>query len=210
VRAEDGKAEVDTYITEVDTYVPRALPYPERVAIPRGLPLEASEASRLESLESRGRGAVLYAPARAIAAAPPLEACVARSAAEEELIRQRRRADAMVRSYTQPGQAADGLRLQVRTTTTIATTKRTLAPGPVPAPAPGPASAPDPAEVAALTLVDGATVAVPARVRGGGRAVVLLRAARARQQRAQAGALPPRRGWRRGARLGTAAERRTA
>ena len=111
MRAEDGKAEVDTYITEVDTYVPRALPYPERVAIPRGLPLEASEASRLESLESRGRGAVLYAPARAIAAAPPLEACVARSAAEEELIRQRRRADAMVRSYTQPGQAADGLRL---------------------------------------------------------------------------------------------------
>ena len=109
-------AEVGAYITEVGTYIPRPSPSP------RGLPPEASEADRLESLESRRRGAALYAPTRATAAAPPPEACVARSAAEEELVRQRRRADAMARSYTQPGHAADGLRLQARTTTTTTTT----------------------------------------------------------------------------------------
>ena len=94
-------------IAEVGTHIP-----PAGFPCPRGLPLEASEANLLESFESRERGAALYAPMRAAATAPPPEACVARSAAEEELVRLRRRTDAMVRSYTQPGQAADGLRLQ--------------------------------------------------------------------------------------------------
>lgn len=58
-------AEVGTYIAEVGTYTPRPSP------CPRGLPPEASEADLLESLESRRRGAALYAPTRAAAAAPP-------------------------------------------------------------------------------------------------------------------------------------------